>query len=121
MNNFTLEGVSTLPTETLEHFQEKKISKLQLYKEHFQKRDVFKMEHFDIYVSLDDLIPLRNRIHIQNEKKCLESDDSIAFSKTRLEESEKCLESVFRDLSVNQSRTIGGYVGDFVLPFSSHF
>jgi hypothetical protein len=120
----TREGVSSLPANVINHFRAKKIDKLEMYIVHFKKHSIFDDAEFDIYGILDELRKLRNRIHIQNEKKHFAQNDYDAFSNARLRKSEQCLEFTLRTFSDNHSRTspqVVGHVVDFELPFDQHF
>jgi len=124
IKHFTREGVASLSARVIDHFREKKLEKFELYIIHFKKQALFDDAAYDIYGKLDELRKLRNRIHIQNEKRELERDDPAAFTNARLKLTEQCLEFTLRSLCDDHSRGdphVAGHVADFTLPIDEHF
>lgn len=76
-----------------------------------------------IYDDLDQLRKLRNRVHIQNDKKHFEPNDSQAFSRDRQISAERTLEKLIKEISTNHPRpaSASGHVSDFQLPWDEHF
>ena len=122
---FTQEGVIGLSEASLERLRKAKAwnldKKLSLVKE----LDLLKAESADVYVQLEDLAKLRNRIHIQNEKKNFEADEAKAFTCSRRLKAEKMVELLvmrFGKLYPRPSHIVKSqYVDDFELPWKSHF
>lgn len=121
---FTQEGVDGLSAEAIDRLRQAKAwtfdKKLNLVKE----LDLLKTENSDIYVQLDNLAKLRNRIHIQNEKNNFETDEAKAFTYERRLKAEKMVELLmmrFAELYPRPSHIVKSqYVDDFELPWNSH-
>lgn len=118
---FTREGIATLPERIIKGIRGKQFDTWGHYIDQFKKHKLLSGSGFDVYGTLNELRTLRNRVHIQNVQGELERDDVNAFNHERLHKSEKCLQFLLKTLSEKHSRKMGGYVDDFVLPYSSHF
>jgi hypothetical protein len=117
----TAEGVANLSDAVLSYIRGKKIDELEKYIASAKRHDLFDQGDTSFYESLDDLRRLRNRVHIQNTKRHFEPDDHTAFSEGRLLLSEQTLELVMRTMARKFARPKHNFVGDFVLPWRSHF
>ncbi len=92
--NFTIEGIKNIPTEILNYFKLKKISKFESYIRSAEKHGLFDPCGIETYENLHDLRKLRNRVHIQNEKKHFEHNELAAFSHRRKSLAENTLKKI---------------------------
>jgi hypothetical protein len=87
--------------------------------------DLLKTEGADVYEQLENLAKLRNRIHIQNEKKNFEADEAKAFTYSRRLRAEKMVQLLMMRFGELYPRPIhivkSQFVDDFELPWKSHF
>ncbi|MGB8402094.1 hypothetical protein [Bradyrhizobium sp.] len=114
-NQYRWERVANLADEFISYIRVKKISKLSQYIFSAKKHDLFGAADSALYDELELLNRLRNRLHIQNENKDLEPDESAAFTVQRKELAERVLEQVLKTLSLKYPRPdhIAGWVRDF--------
>lgn len=116
----TREGIANIKIEILTHIRsEKGLSKFGRYIETAKRHDLFSDMGSNFYKDLTELSKIRNRVHIQNDKKEFEPDDQQAFNSTRKRLAERTLESVMRIMAERHSRGEGirGHVADFHLPW----
>lgn len=119
----TCEGVKNVAKDVMDCIRGKHIDRFEHYIACVKKHGLLDDAGKDIYDSLDELRPLRNRIHLQNEKGQLEPDDGAAFSMKRQQAAEKTLERMLKLMAAKYPRkpSSQGYVGDFQLPWDEHF
>jgi hypothetical protein len=118
---FTKEGIQNVTDDILEYIRGKHIDELEKYIPSAKKHDLFDEQDSDFYEALDDLRKLRNRIHIQNTKRYSDSDESKAFSKEKVEQSELILEKVAKTLSTKYARRDSfHHVDNFIFPWNEH-
>jgi hypothetical protein len=121
---FTQEGVAGLKEANLEKLRKAKAwsmdQKIRLIKE----LNLLESKDSDVYVELENLAKLRNRIHIQNEKKNFEADEGKAFTYSRRLKAEKMVELLMIRFAELYPRPVhivkSQYVDDFELPWKSH-
>ncbi|WP_421928642.1 hypothetical protein [Neoaquamicrobium sediminum] len=113
------EGVANLPAALAALWQRMTVEKLAVSIDQARKHDLF-AEPPAFYDQLDQLRRLRNRVHIQNEKRDFEPDDRVAFSEARLIQSEQAVEKVIVKMARDHPRN-HDYVVDFVIPWNKHF
>jgi len=115
------EYVATLPPETVAALREKDFLKLTNLIKGAKKFDLFKAND-DFYEQLDELRKLRNRVHIQNEKRHFERKEAVAFNGARQREAETALEYIAKFLAAEHPRgaTTHGFVADLNLPWNEH-
>ena len=123
MRTYTNEGVRGVTQSVLDYVRGKKIDRFDLYISCAKKHTLLGPQNDDIYINLDELRKLRNRVHIQNEKNDFEPNESQAFSCKKLKSSEQTLEKLLKIMSAEHSRPAGatGHVNDFQLPWDEHF
>jgi hypothetical protein len=114
------ERVDTLPRDIIDGIKAKTYKKLDHYIASARKHDLFDADD-GFYARLDELRKLRNRIHIQNEKKHFERNEGDAFSVTRKARAEEVLEYVCKYLSYKHTRSARGYVATFEFPWTPHY
>ena len=120
--SFTWEGIANLAEGALSYIRTKKLDKLSLYIQSARRHDLLE-DKDGIYDDLERLSRVRNRIHIQNEKKDLEPDEYNVFTQQRKILAEKTLERVLKTLADKypRSKDATGWVKDFELPWNEHF
>ncbi|MGO8843398.1 MAG: hypothetical protein ACLQF1_20420 [Methyloceanibacter sp.] len=119
---FTWEGVRNLTTEAINHVRASHIDKLDKYIASARRHDFFELADSDYYDRLEELRRLRNRIHIQNEKRHFEADEWHAFNEQRKVQAERALEKTMRTMASKFMRPPHThYVGVFELPWVEHF
>ena len=116
---FTKEGVGNIASTVLNYIRGKKIDKFNEYIKSARKHNILKTQDQQLYDDLEELRKLRNRIHIQNEKKDFEPDESVAFSNERNISAEKALEKIMKIMS-SQHKREQKCVKNFVLPWQPH-
>jgi hypothetical protein len=123
MRTYTIEGVSGIAYSVLAYVRGKRIDKFEHYISSTKKHSLLGPKNDGIYDDLEELRKLRNRIHIQNEKRHFEPDESDAFSKKRQDVAEQASEKLLKHVSANHPRpaTTQGYVKDFELPWGEHY
>lgn len=121
---FTQEGVTGLSAEAIDRLRQAKAWNLDKKLDLVKELDLLKTKDSDVYVQLEKLAKLRNRIHIQNEKKNFESDEAKAFTYGRRLKAEKMVELLMMRFGELYPRPIhivkSQFVDDFELPWSSH-
>ncbi len=107
----------------LEVLKSKKLDKFEHYISQAKKYDFFSMKDTDFYNAMDSLRKKRNRVHIQNSKFDVPSNESEIFNIKSKELSEKVLEKTLTTLLDEYSRReeYHNYVEDFHLPWDKHF
>lgn len=118
---FTSEGVAGLPDKVLNYIRNKQIDKLESLIASSRKHDLFDQAGSSFYDDLDELRRIRNRVHLQNEKRDLEDDDLHAFSEARLTLSERALEYVMKTLQDKHPRATNKFTKKFELPWDPYF
>jgi len=121
---FTVEGVENIATAAIKYIRRKgdRIDKFEKYITSAKRHNLLKVSYPIIYDELQILRQVRNRIHIQNEKRQLEENESGVFSRERKILAEKSLEKVVKIIAANYSRNLSGsYVSNFNFPWSEHF
>ncbi|NLT77546.1 MAG: hypothetical protein GXX98_13575 [Planctomycetes bacterium] len=120
---YTLEGVKNVALDVMDHIRSKKIDEFGKYIASARKHDFFDAGDTSFYEALDRLRKLRNRIHIQNDKRHFEPDEHNAFTLSRQELAERVLEKVMKTMLAKYSRDRERYacVADFQLPWDEHF
>lgn len=116
---YTLEGIKNITNDVLDYIRSKNIDRLGRYIASARKHKIFKAQDETFYDDLETLSKLRNRIHIQNEKNDLESDESSVFTNDRRILAEKLLEIVMKSMAESHNRD-HEYVKKFRLPWNSH-
>lgn len=115
----TREGVANVAAAVIAEWRGTAIDRLERFITQAKKHDLFGQPD-DFYDDLHTLRKLRNRIHIQNEKKDFEPDDYQAFTEARMVLSEKAVEKVLTHMAAHHAR-VHDYVADFQLPWDRHF
>lgn len=125
IKTLTKEGVAGFTPETLDSIRgdiskDKEFFKFEKIIKNVKEKNLFNQkEHF--YDVLDMLRKLRNRIHIQNQKKFVEPDDSLAFSHRRRELSEIICEVILKKLEGDHGRNEKfDFVNNFFAPWPEH-
>jgi hypothetical protein len=113
------EGVANISAALVSLWQRMTVDKLAMSIDQARKHNLF-AEPQAFYDQLDDLRKLRNRVHIQNEKRDFEPDDHVAFSEARLILSEQAVEKVLVKMARDHPRN-HDYVVNFVVPWNKHF
>jgi len=120
IENYTNEGVPNIPDEVLEEIRTKTIDEFAKYISNARSKSLLGAD-LELYDDLDELRKLRNRIHIQNTKNHFESDDRAAFNRDRQTAAERTLEILIKTIERDYTRVgVGGFVGDFILPWNDH-
>jgi len=117
---FTAEGVRNLGAAIVDTIKLKKIDDFEKYIASARKHDLFDQADTEFYKRLDDLRRLRNRIHIQNNKKDFARDESAVFTIKRKKMAERALEKTLRTMAAKFARD-HDYVKAFTLPWEAHF
>lgn len=112
--------MKNIPLSVTQHIRFKKIDDLKKYIESAKKQDLFDEVDKQFYAHLDELRRLRNRIHIQNEKRDFESDEFNAFNQQRKALAERVLEKTLRTMERKFARD-KDHVADFILPWEPHY
>lgn len=123
MRTYTHEGVLGIPASVLDRVRGKKLDKFELYISSAKKHELLGVKTDWIYDDLDTLRKLRNRIHIQNEKRDFEPNEWDAFSAPRQISAERSVEQLVKIISKNHPRpeSVQGHVTDFRFPWNAHF
>ena len=123
IRKYTVEGVKNIALDAMNYIRLKKIDEFEKYIASTKKHDLFDASNSSFYEDLDLLRKLRNRIHIQNSKNQLETDEHIVFNIDRQGTAEEVLEKVLKTMSNKYSRDgdFNRYVNDFELPWNEHF
>jgi hypothetical protein len=118
----TFEGVINVPKIVIEYIKNKEIDKLDKYIQHAKSNDFFDAKDTKFYSVLDSLRKIRNRIHIQNEKKSDPVDENKLFTERVKIASEKCTELVLKTMSRKYYRDESLHnVEDLLLPWNEYF
>jgi len=123
IREFTWEGVKNIPGSVMTYIQElTKIDKFEQYIDSARKHDFFDVKDTVFYDDMHELRRLRNRIHIQNEKRDFEREEYNAFTERRKVQAERVLEVTLKTMSRKYARGPEyKYVADFELPWPEHF
>ncbi len=116
------EHVATLSKAVVTKIKTKKYPELSHLIAAARKHDLFEADE-RFYEQLDKLRELRNRVHIQNEKRHFEANESDAFTKKRLRAAEEAVEYISKYLAGRHARDISlhSYVADFKFPWNEHY
>lgn len=99
--------------------------KLNKYEKHIEcaeKYSLYGPANTKIYVRLQELRKLRNRIHIQNKHGNFEPDEAKAFTFVRKRQAERTTEFILRYSSIQYGRPKHCYhVANFSIPWEHHF
>jgi len=117
---FTIEGVKNIPLSVTQYIQLKRIDDFEKYIASAKKQDLFDQADKQFYAYLDELRRLRNRVHIQNEKRDFEPDEFNAFNQQRRALAERALEKTLRAMERKFARD-KDYVADFILPWEPYY
>jgi hypothetical protein len=121
INTFTKEGVKSILKSSIEYIRTlKTMDALEKFIASAKKHSLLAPGDNVLYVDLDALRRLRNRIHIQNTKKDFEPNEVDAFSPSRKVLAEKAVEKTLRAMAEKYARDTN-FVGDFTLPWEAHF
>lgn len=117
------EGTEGLSDETLKYIRSKQLYRFEHLIASSKKHGLFGAEDTDFYANLDMLRRARNRIHIQDEKRDLASDEADVFTGYVKVLSEKSLEIIIKLMNKEYSRSerLSRYVNEMVFPWSEHF
>lgn len=121
MRLFTREGVDSVPDSVIDDVRSKHIDEFAKYIDHAKSK---KLLGFDdaVYDDLHSLRKLRNRIHIQNRKGYLASDESKAFTPSKQVFAERTLEGLLKFFDTNHKRSKNkGNVQPFKMPWDPHY
>jgi len=123
IRKFTWEGVKNIPGSVMSYIQDlTKIDKFEQYINSARKHDFFDAKDTAFYDDMDELRRLRNRIHIQNEKRDFEPEEYNAFNSRRKVQAEKVLEKTLKTMARKYARGPEyKYVADFELPWNEQF
>ncbi|MFA5792173.1 MAG: hypothetical protein WC884_04035 [Candidatus Paceibacterota bacterium] len=124
IKTFTLEGVPSLLDSVVEYVKGNKIDRLGKYIKCAKDHDFFEMKDTKFYDFLYEIKNVRNRIHIQDEKKDLESDEYQVFTEKRKIIAEMLVEKIIKVMNEKHQRKnvkVTEYVDDFELPWEEHF
>ena len=87
--------------------------------EQIKEFELFAKKDSDIYPALEELMNLRNRIHIQNKWDLPYPDESDTFTAEKMNNAAKTLERVMKGMTKHYARPGTNYVEDFVLPWKA--
>lgn len=120
---YTREGVQNLAEDLISQIRQKKIDDLEKYIASAKSRAFFDIVHEDFYGDLDKLRKIRNRVHIQNEKKYLPINEIDAFTSENKDLAECALEVVFRTMLKKYPRptSTNGHVQNFEIPWNARY
>lgn len=122
VNHNVREQIVNLKKETISHIRNKKLDKFSLYISSAKKHDFFDLSDTSFYEVLKNLLMLRNRIHIQNQKRYSHADEIKAFNAENKELAEKVLEIVVRTMNRKFQRPLSvNYVKPFTFPWRSYY
>jgi hypothetical protein len=117
---FTREGVQNLTTSAINYIRLAKIDDFAKYIDSAKKHNLFDDADKSFYEQMHEIRRLRNRIHIQNEKKDLPRDEYQAFTTDKKRLTERVLEKTLLTLADKFSRD-QDHVESFSLPWDTHF
>ncbi|MEI6288608.1 MAG: hypothetical protein WCP18_03480 [bacterium] len=123
IDRYHREGVSNIPIEMMEKIRSKKYKKLDNQLDLCIKYDIFDGVLSNFYATLKELIKLRNRIHIQNNKMYIPLDEDDAFSESKKVSAEKICEYIFKKMvnKFDRGPSFNDYIGYFEMPWEEHF
>lgn len=120
VKTFTIEGVKNLTVDAIDHIRLAKIDDFAKYIDSARKQKLFGDADSAFYGRMHDVRNLRNRIHIQNEKKYLPRDEFNAFTLEAKILAEQVAEKTLKVLASNFARD-HDHVAVFWLPWEAHF
>jgi hypothetical protein len=119
---YTGEGVTNISKEKTEDIRKKVIDQLDKYIQHAKKNDFFDAKDTKFYSVLDRLRLIRNRVHIQNDKRYKPDHEYKLFTEQVKTAAEKCTELVLKTMSRKYYRDESLHnVKDMVLPWNEYF
>jgi hypothetical protein len=120
---YTREGVSNLSNDIIEVLRQKKIDDFGKYIASAKKSHLFDSVQENFYEDLERLRIMRNRIHIQNDKKYMPKDESAVFNQNSKYLAECALEIVLRtmDKKFKRPESVRAHVKDFVIPWEPKY
>lgn len=122
ITSHTIEGVDNIKEEIAKTIREKTIDDFSKFIDSAQKHHLVGDPVTGIYERLHELRKLRNRVHIQNEKRYGEKKEKKTFSADRLEEAEGILELTMQKFEQKYLRGHDKhFVTNFRLPWDPHF
>ena len=120
VKTFTIEGVKNLTADAIDYIRLAEIDDFAKYIDSAKKQKLFGEADKAFYERMHDVRKLRNRVHIQNEKKYTPRNEYDAFTPEAKLLTEQVLEKTLRTLAANFARD-HDYVAEFVLPWNAHF
>ena len=118
--NYTKEGVPSIPDETIKKIRNTRIERFNNIIQAMKKHKLLDGLGEDIYRDLDRLRELRNRIHIQfdDEPVGVDRDDSKAFTDVTVVQSLALCTSILEYLCNTYARpkNLGAYAHDISIP-----
>ena len=123
IENYFREGVSNIPAGMIFDVRCRTYNKFDTQICLCEKYDIFDSIATNFYTALKELQKLRNRIHIQNNKKYMPLDERYAFNEYRKESAEKICEYILKKMNKKFSRSLffNDYVGQFEIPWSERY
>ena len=120
---FTREGVQNMGADILAAIRSKKYDDLEKYIACARKQNFFDSAYTSFYDDLETLRKIRNRIHIQNDKRYSPAKEILAFQDNERILAEKALEMVLRTMwkKYNRPESVHGYVRDFIVPWEARY
>jgi hypothetical protein len=120
VKTLTIEGVKNLTADAIDYIRFAEIDDFAKYIDSARKQKLFGHADKALYERMHDVRKLRNRVHIQNEKKYVPRDEYDAFTLEAKLLTEQVVEKTLRTLATNFARD-HDYVSEFVLPWNAHF
>jgi len=120
VKTFTIEGVKNLTVDAIDYIRLAAIDDFAKYIDSAKKQKLFGGADSPFYVQMHDIRKLRNRVHIQNERKYTPRDEFNAFTIEAKVLTERVLEKTLTTLAANFARD-QDFVEDFILPWNAHF
>jgi hypothetical protein len=123
VRNHTSEGIVNVGLDVMAAIRGESVDKFAKYIQNVKDHKIIPDEDGKLFDNLDLLRRLRNRVHIQNDRRELELDDMNAFSEYKKTLAERCLERIAKTLAEKYPRkkSAQGYVKDFEFPWNEHF
>jgi hypothetical protein len=118
----TFEGVINVTKIETKYIRNKEIDKLDKYIQHARRNDFFDAKNTRFYAVIDKLRIIRNRIHIQNDKRAKPLHEYNLFTEQVKTAAEKCTELVLKTMSRKYYRDESLHnVKDLICPWSEYF
>lgn len=122
IRSLVVEGVPSLAERVVDAIRKKQIDDFKKYVQSARKNDLLHEGNSTLYDELEELTTVRNRIHIQNKKGELHSDEIQVFTDARRIRAERTLERLMKNMMTHHARGEGmHYVQDFVIPWEERF